>query len=92
MSAVLDDESLRFADVSGETLRQLQGACWRGDLDQLGRLAHRLHGAAAAAGAGACRALCSSLEAACQRDDMRRAVQLVQDLGPALTQADDRLT
>jgi HPt (histidine-containing phosphotransfer) domain-containing protein len=74
------------AALGEDCLRELQGACWRGDLDQLGRLAHRLRQAAIGAGAGAFGGLCRSLEAACQKDDMRAAARLVQDLGPALSQ------
>jgi HPt (histidine-containing phosphotransfer) domain-containing protein len=92
MSAALDDERLSFAADPDSTLYGLQDACWRGDLDQLGRLAHRLQQAARDAGAAACGSLCRCLEAACQMDDMQRAAQLVRELGPALRQLDIRLT
>ena len=92
MSAALEEDCPGFADLGDRTLHGLRDACWRGDLDQLGRLAHRLHAAALAAGAGACGKLCRCLESACQQDDMQGAAQLVRELGPALSQAGTRLT
>ncbi len=76
--------ALKFVENSRTTFVDMQASSKHADLVALRRLAHRLKSSSATVGADAFSTLCKNLEAACQKNDPALAVQLVQDLAPAL--------
>ena len=76
--------ALKFVENSRATLLEMQNSTRQSDLVALGRLAHRLKSSAATVGAEAFSILCKELEAACQRNDVVQAAQMVGELAPVL--------